>query len=111
MPPNLQTTTPPPEKLTHRKKLAKRTNAALWLLIGPTVVGALVFIAFAIINLIFNPTFWPTPDTESFADTPLILTAINILLFTLGSISIIAWLPGIIVGALLLIKRPKADSK
>ena len=92
---------------THRKKLTGRTKAALWLLLGPTLLAIASLTIFALINLVFNPTFWPTPDTENFAETPLIITVINIFLFVIGSISIASWLPGLIIGAVLLIKRPK----
>lgn len=95
----------------YRKKVSGRTQLALWLILGPTVLVALVFIAFAIINLIFNPTFWMTPDTEDFAATPLIITILNVALFMLGSAGIVAWLPGIIIGAVLLSKRQKDTKK
>lgn len=92
---------------THRKKLSGRTVLALWLMLGPTVLIAAVLLVFAMINLIFNPTFWPTPDTEDFANTPFIITITNIILFALGTFATVAWLPGVVIGAILLIRRPK----
>ncbi len=95
---------------TGSKKIAARTKIALWLLLGPTMLVVLAFIVFALINLVFNPTFWPTPDTEDFAATPLPITITNIALFVAAAVGMLAWLPGLITGAVLLIKRPKQTS-
>jgi len=99
----------PPQAGVHtsRKKLASRTKLALWLMIGPTALFAIALTLLALTNLIFNPTFWPTPDTEDFAATPIGITIVNVLLFTVGAIAALAWLPGIITGAVLLAKKPK----
>ncbi|MEO6110157.1 MAG: hypothetical protein ABIP50_04060 [Candidatus Saccharimonadales bacterium] len=83
-------------------KLDTRTKGALWLLIAPTGLLIITFIFFAIINWVFNPTMWPTPDTEAFAPTPIGITIANILLFVTGAVSVMTWLPGIIIGIVLL---------
>jgi len=83
-------------------KLGKRTKGALWALIAPTSLFIVTFILFAIINWIFNPTMWPTADTEALTPTPIGFTIANIILFLAGTISVITWLPGIITGIVLL---------
>ena len=95
----------------YRKKVSGQTKLALWLILGPTVLIAVTFILFAVLNLVFNPTFWPTPDTSDFQATPLPITLLNILLFVTGVAGIIAWLPGLIIGAVLLAKRQKQTKK
>jgi hypothetical protein len=77
---------------TNRKKLTGRTKLALWLIIGPTVFLATLFVVFA---LIYND--WMailTLTTEDF--TPLII----------GSLSLLLWLGGLIAGIVLLSVRP-----
>ncbi len=93
--------TPQPVR-PYRKNVSTRTKVALSLLLGPTVLIAVSFALFALLNLVFNPTFWPTPDTANFAATPVFITILNVILFTIGSIGIVSWLPGIIIGAVLL---------
>jgi hypothetical protein len=88
-------------------KMSKRTIGALWLLIAPTVLIIFTFLAFTIINWIFNPTMWPRPDTELFAPTPIGITISNIILFFTGVIGIISWLPGLIIGTVLLATAKK----
>lgn len=83
-------------------KMSKRTIGALWLLIAPTVLIIFTFAAFAILNWIFNPTMWPTPDTSPFAPTPIGITISNIILFITGVVGVITWLPGLIIGIVLL---------
>ena len=97
---------PTPNETPHRKKLAKRTKVALLLIIAPTLMIAFALFSFSILNLIFNPTFWPTPDTEAVTNTPLGITILNVLFFAIGGAGIVAWLPGIIIGAVLLAKKP-----
>ncbi len=94
-----------------RKKLAGRTKLAMTLIIAPTLLIVVSLTLFALINLIFNPTFWPTPDTEALTNTPIGITLTNGFFFVLGAAGVIAWLPGLIIGAYLLIRRPKDKFK
>ena len=94
-----------------RKRLTKRTKVAILLIIGPTLLIAISVILFGFVNLIFNPTFWPTPDTESITNTPLGITIVNVCFFVVGATGIISWLPGLIIGATLLLKHPKDSPK
>lgn len=81
---------------TNRKKLTGRTKLALWLIIGPTVFLAALFILFA---LTYND--WETILTLTSEDTtPLII----------GSLGLALWLSGLIVGVILLSVRPTEDN-
>lgn len=90
----------------HPAGMRTRTKLALWLLISPTALIIAVIFAFAIMNMVFNPTMWPTPDTEMFAPTPIGITIANVVLFIAGAAAIISWLPGIITGIVLLTTKP-----
>jgi hypothetical protein len=84
------------------RKISGRTKTALWLLIAPTALLIISFILFAIINLVFNPSMQLPADGEALSPTPIGITIANVLLFSLDAISAIAWLPGIIIGIVLL---------
>lgn len=77
---------------TNRKKLTGRTKLALWLIIGPTVLLAALFVLFA---LTYNN--WGAILALTSADpTPLIM----------GGLGLVIWLGGLIAGILLLSIRP-----
>lgn len=108
---------------TVRKKTTKRTKLILWLMLGPTVLIAASFIAFSIANLAFGTL--PNTLPEACADEPISITAqpsaecqeellgqqtpiqmaINTFLSLALFAGVFAWLPGLIIGAVLLIKR------
>lgn len=94
-PPVEASTTPQPVGKNKRKLLA------LWLLIGPTalIIGSLIL--FAILNFIFGATNEPYEPS-------VIKTIFNMLLFVVGAVSVMAWLPGIIVGIILLTTQRKS---
>jgi hypothetical protein len=94
---------------TAPKNRSKRTVLALWLMIGPTTLIIVTFILFALLNWVFGATI-PAPTSaegELFAEssTPLIITLGNVLLFLAGAISVITFLPGLIIGIVLLATR------
>lgn len=92
----------------HTAQPKNRTKIiALLLILGPTLLIVSAFALFALTNLVLNPTFWPTPDSELVAPTPLGITIVNVTLFIMGSTGVIAWLPGIIIGVVLLSKAAK----
>lgn len=88
---------------------ARRTKIALWLLITPTVVIIISFGLFLMLNLVFNPTLWPTPDGESPLATPTVITVLNGIFITIGVAGLIAWLPGVITGIMLLNRRSRTN--
>lgn len=71
-----------------------RKNIALWLLIGPSALFIGTIILYAITNLIFP-------------ETALLKTLMNIGMFFVGLISFLTWLPGIIIGIVLLTTKDK----
>ena len=80
-----------------RHTMTVRTKAALWLMIGPTALFIVTFMLFAMTNWVVS----------SFAPVSIATTIINILLFIAGSVSMLTWLPGLIVGIVLLATAKK----
>ncbi|NCU38493.1 hypothetical protein EOL96_05570 [Candidatus Saccharibacteria bacterium] len=78
-------------------------------LIAPTALLIVTIIIFAIGNFI-SSSVTPTPNISDSVE-PVGLSPshpiVNILLFLIGSISTLTWLPGIIVGIILLATRKK----
>lgn len=95
------------------KKRNGRTVAALWLLIGPTALLIVSFILFAIINWVTAATVTPTPTPAEggslFGESSAGSTIANIILFLAAGISALTFLPGIIIGIILLATRPRAS--
>lgn len=77
----------------------KRTKIALWLMIAPTAVLVLNFLLFAVVNYLFRGA--PSAD-GLFASQDAIQTISNVFLFVLGLAAFLAWLPGLIIGIVLL---------
>lgn len=110
---------------TQRKHLAPRTKTALWLLIGPTVTIMATLTLFIILNIAFGniPQSLPAGcQTEQLTSVNSLSTeceealmslqstpelAVNVILIIVGSIGVLSWLPGIIIGSILLATKPK----
>ena len=71
-----------------------RQKVALWLLIGPSALFVGVIILYAVTNLIFP-------------EVAIIKTFTNIAAFLAGLISFLTWLPGMIIGIVLLATKGK----
>lgn len=85
-----------------------RKIAAIWLLVGPTALVVLSIAAYAIANLILNNTASiDSSGTELFGQQSVAVTVTNIALFITGAIGVIAWLPGIVIGIVLLATQKK----
>ncbi|HEV7952222.1 MAG TPA: hypothetical protein VGO98_02505 [Candidatus Saccharimonadales bacterium] len=86
----------------------KRKILALWLLIGPTalIVGSLILHAIA--NFILSSTTPAPTEGEMFGPQSPIQSVVNVILFAIGAISVITWLPGIIIGIILLTTQKKS---
>ncbi len=89
------------------KKSKKQLIWALVCLIGPTALIVVSVLFYAIFNFIFASTT-PTPTGEEellgAAQSP-IQTISNIALFLVGALAVITWLPGIVIGIILLANR------
>jgi hypothetical protein len=88
---------------TQEESKKSHKKLGLVLLIGPSALLVLTFALYAISNLITNSA---APSSgELFAQPSPISSVINILLFLLGTVGVITWLPGIIIGIILLNKK------
>lgn len=94
----------PPTAPSEEAKPKSHTKLALVLLIGPTALFIVTIICYAVMNLIIG-----SPETntagELFNEPSPVKTVLNVLLFLVGTISILAWLPGVIIGIILLAKK------
>jgi len=81
----------------------------IWLMIGPaaSIVGA--FLLFAIIR--FSVGSQSSGDDNLFGDGSMFNTVTNILLFLLGALGIVAFIPCFIAGIIILSKRSKDRSE
>jgi hypothetical protein len=84
------------------KKSKKRL--ALILIIGPTVLFVAAIIISALSNLFFSAQI---SESELFGQVPIGKTILNIFSFLFGAIAILTWLPGLIIGIILLTKQSK----
>lgn len=119
------------------KKRSRRTTVALWLLLGPTTLLIVSFLLFALINWM-TAGIAPEPSTANCSTTGGTYSAetgittandaecslfgdsngagnttnvvANIMMFIVGAISFITWLPGIIIGSILLATKPKVTT-
>jgi hypothetical protein len=82
------------------KKMTKRTKLALWLMIAPTVL----IIAGIMLASIAN---WVLFSYDLLNSNALAVT-INILTYLIGIIGFLAWLPGLIIGIVLLATPPSS---
>ena len=84
---------------------SKRTVLALWLMIGPTALIVVTILLYAIMNFMFAQAA-PAGD-DLFAEQTAGQTIANIILFIVGAISVMTWLPGLIIGIILLATKKK----
>ena len=82
-----------------------RKKLAIALLSVPILLVIISFMMLVVVNLIFNPTFWMTPDTDPVNATPLVITILNGIFITIGGIGVVSFLPGLAVGVYLLINH------
>jgi hypothetical protein len=59
------------------------------------IIAQILAIVFAIVgllivNVIFNPTFWMTPDSDPVTATPLLITVLNGVFITLGAVGFLS---------------------
>ncbi len=93
----------------------KRTNhlKLVWglvCLIAPTALLILTIIIYAISNFVTSTTSTPVSSDDLFGSTGPGHTIVNVLLFLMGALVTVTWLPGIIVGIILLATRKPLPS-
>lgn len=81
-----------------RRKNKQKLVWGLVCLLGPTALLIATILLYAIVNLMVSGI---SDGTGS--------PAINVLLFLVGTITIVTWLPGIIIGIILLATRQKVQ--
>lgn len=101
---------------TGPKKMSRRTKVALWLMIGPTALLIVTFVLYATLNYIFGVTPEVTTTTTTESGDLFVETSnpagnganiANILMFLVGAIATLTWLPGLIIGSVLLATKKK----
>lgn len=88
-----------------------RAKLAILALVAPSAVLLFSLCMLAVINLIFNPTFWMTGDTEPVSPTPLIITVLNTLFIVTGAVGLISLLPIAAAGIYLLTRSKPRKTK
>lgn len=91
----------PPAPVQPVKK--KHRTLALWLLIGPSALFVITLVTTLMAPALF-PDQPPAPG-ELFSEPHPGRTVINIFAFLSGAIVFLTWLPGIIIGSILLAKK------
>ncbi len=81
-----------------------RKTLAFALLLGPTVLIAVAFLCTLLAGQLGNAV---APNEETFGDTPVAVTILNLISFIGMTVGIIVWLPGLIIGIVLLARRKK----
>ncbi len=81
--------TPSLSPSTSSNNPGRRKKIALWLLIGPSALFVGTLILYPVTNVLFPAS-------------SVIKATINIILYLAGVVTILTWLPGIIIGTILL---------
>lgn len=88
----------PPQQPTPQK--SHRKTVGIWLIIGPTLL--------IILPLILGLTLGLAGGSDNlFGDVSVIAVIINVILFVSGAIGVLAWLPCLIIGIVLLATQKK----
>ena len=93
-------------------KSKKQLIWGLVCLLGPTALIIIAILLYAIVNFIAASTATPvttdiTTDTGLFNDPSPVQMITNIILYVVGVVGTLAWLPGLIAGIILLATRKK----
>jgi Na+/proline symporter len=81
-----------------------KKRLALILIIGPTSLFILAIVVSIVSNLLFNTQM---SEGELFNQVPVGKTVFNIIIFLLSAVAFLTWLPGLIIGIILLAKQSK----
>lgn len=113
--------------MTNRKNIAKRTKLALLLVLGPTLLIFGSILVLITSNALGKTTpealpascntttsesttlFAPSENcqNELFGEVSPTQTVVNSILFVVCGLSILAWLPCLIIGIILFVRRPR----
>jgi hypothetical protein len=107
--PQQQSTQPPNEPQYAKTVVAEplkknHKKMALTLIIGPTALFIAAIVISALSNLLFSAQI---NEGELFGQVPVGKTILNIITFLFGAVAVLTWLPGLIIGIVLLAKQSK----
>lgn len=86
-----------------QQRTGKRTVIALWLMIGPTALIVATLILYGVVNFLLGATApESTADPALLTEQSPLRSVANIILFFIGATSVATWLPGMIIGIVLL---------
>lgn len=83
----------------------RRVVLALWLMIGPTALIICSILLYAIVNFAFGAA--DSNSTEPFGHQNALQSVINIFMFIVGAVAVVAWLPGLVTGIVLLATKKR----
>lgn len=84
---------------------SKNKKQLIWglvCLLGPTALIVISLLLYATLNFIFGAT---ATNGDLFGEQSPAKTIFNVVLFLIGAVSVITWLPGLIAGIILLATR------
>lgn len=90
----------PTSQIQQPKVNKRKVVWGLICLIGPTALLVVSFIGYALLNFLAGSA--QPAEGELFTEEPAWKSIANIVLFLTGAITVLTWLPGIIVGIILL---------
>ena len=80
----------------------------IFLMVAPTALLIVTILAYAIVSFIFYNAISESSFNALDSQPNLFKTIINIIMFLVGAISTVSFLPGLIVGIVVLVKRLEA---
>lgn len=100
----------PPQSVTEPQAAPASKRQFIWglvCLLGPTALIVVSILIYALVNFIATSSTPAPTSAELFTQPSPVTTVMNVILFIVGGISVIAWLPGVIIGIILLATRKK----
>ena len=90
---------PQPQSIVQDSNKKRRTWAFVCLF-GPTALIIISVLLYALMNFFLGSA--TTNESDLLANPPVWKTIMNVVLFLVGAITVLTWLPGIIIGIVLL---------
>lgn len=107
-PPVQAAPTPQPTNITQIQKSNKRKLVwGIICLVGPTALLIISILLYALFNAMNTPSAAPSESESLFGETTPMQTITNVVLYLVGIVSVTTWLPGVIVGIILLAGRKR----
>lgn len=94
------------QETPQKTKRNPRTITGLILVIGPTALIMLTFLLYAVVNF-FTASTTGNSGGDLFGETNPMSAFVNVILFILGTLGVVAWLPCLIIGIILLATKKK----